>query len=78
MEVINVDHTNFLVKTSGKQHGSKTMAPASTPKSSWRLLTNALIISYRIKVAQNKIIIHIDLLEKLKINVLHTNFLLEV
>ena len=46
-------------------------------KSSWRFVTNALDISYRTKVAQNKRITHINILEQ-PIIVAHANFLLEI
>ena len=52
MEIISVDHTNFLVKVS------------KIPCLLLRLPTNTLNIRFKTKVVQNKIITHTSFLEK--------------
>ena len=47
MEIIKVGHTNFLVKV----ELTWVQRPRGFPKSSWRLPTNTLKISFRTKVA---------------------------
>lgn len=66
MEIISVIHSNFLVEVEFMRDQDRK----SSPKSSWRFMTNALNISYEIKVAQNITITHIDFLEK-TMNVTH-------
>ena len=60
MEIISVGHTNFLVKV----ELMRIQDLRSLPKSSWRLLPNALNSSYMTKVAQTKTITHTNLKKK--------------
>ena len=56
MQIINVGHTNFVVKV----EVTRIQDLGSPPKSSLRLLTNTLHIIYKTKIAQNRIVIHIN------------------
>ena len=56
MEIISVSHPNFLVEV----ELMSVQDPKSSPKSSRRLPTNTLNISYEIRVAQNRTITHIN------------------
>jgi hypothetical protein len=60
MEIINVGHTNYLVKVAS----TWVQASRSLSKSSLELLTNTWNLSFRIKVAQNKTITDINFLKK--------------
>jgi hypothetical protein len=60
MEIISLGHTNVLVKV----ELTWVQDPRSSSKSSWRLPTNTLNISYKSKVAQKRIIIRINFLPK--------------